>query len=89
MPLLDKRSELVDLNLTNTYFKHTFAIHSVLIANRTASLQELDSISAKLVELGLSEKWLAESNMTREEAIQLLKGVLYLREMYPKSISNQ
>jgi hypothetical protein len=54
-----------------------------MIADRTLTLQERDLIFAKLVELGISEMWLAGSNMTANEAAELLKGVLYLREMYP------
>ncbi|MFY3741825.1 MAG: hypothetical protein HMLIMOIP_002285 [Candidatus Nitrosomirales archaeon] len=39
---------------------------------------------AKLLQLGVSEKWLSEVNITPEQARGLLMGILYLREMYPK-----
>lgn len=37
---------------------------------------------AKLIELGVNEKWLLESNLGIEEARDLLMGLLYLREKY-------
>jgi len=40
---------------------------------------------AKLLELGVSEKWLSEVNITPKQARELLMGILYLREMHPKS----
>jgi hypothetical protein len=39
---------------------------------------------AKLLELGVSEKWLAEVNIKPEQARGLLMGLLYLKEMYPQ-----
>lgn len=40
---------------------------------------------AKLLELGVSSEWLAESEIKPEQARRLLMGMLYLREMYPNS----
>ena len=39
---------------------------------------------AKALELGVNEKWLMESNLTPKMASDLVKGLLYLREMYPE-----
>jgi len=41
-----------------------------------------------LMELGVNEKWLIEANFTREEMTQLLKGILYLKEMQPESFKD-
>ena len=35
---------------------------------------------AKLLELGVSEEWLKETNPTSQQIKDLLKGFLYLRE---------
>ena len=43
--------------------------------------QKRDRIFANLMELGVNEEWLMEANFTREEMTQLLKGILYLKEM--------
>ena len=48
----------------------------------TIKLEELDRILAKLVELGVDKNWLIEANQNTEGARQLLKGILYLKEMY-------
>jgi len=37
---------------------------------------------AKLIELGVNEKWLLESNLSIREARDLLMGLLYFREKY-------
>jgi len=52
------------------------------ITSETVTLeQKRDRIFANLMELGVNEKWLMEANFTREEMTQLLKGILYLKEM--------
>ncbi|TLY00596.1 MAG: hypothetical protein E6K92_09405 [Thaumarchaeota archaeon] len=51
-------------------------------AELTIKLEELDRILAKLIELGVDKNWLIEANQNTEGARQLLKGILYLREMY-------
>ena len=38
----------------------------------------------KLLELGVDEVWLSKSKITSDQARELLKGVLYLREMHPQ-----
>ena len=42
---------------------------------------------SKLLELGVSAEWLAESEIKPEQARRLLMGILYLREMYPNTSS--
>jgi hypothetical protein len=37
---------------------------------------------AKLLELGVDEKYLLESNITPEQARDLVKGLLYLKERF-------
>lgn len=37
---------------------------------------------AKLLSLGVSEKFLTDSKMTPQQARDLVKGLLYLRERY-------
>ena len=39
---------------------------------------------AKLLEYGVDGEWLSKSKITPDQARELLKGVLYLREMYPQ-----
>ncbi len=39
---------------------------------------------SKLLELGVDAEWLSKSNITPDQARELLKGVLYIREMYPQ-----
>ena len=59
------------------------------ITSETVTLeQKRDRIFAKLMELGVNEKWLMEANFTREEMTQLLKGILYLKEMQPESFKD-
>jgi hypothetical protein len=48
--------------------------------------QQKDRILAKLVELGVNEKWLIESGLTAQGARDLLKGLLYLKELYPNTL---
>jgi hypothetical protein len=40
----------------------------------------------KLLSLGVSEKFIRESNMTPDQARELVKGLLYLRERYGKEL---
>jgi len=39
---------------------------------------------AKLLELGVEEKFLMESNLTPEQARDLVKGLLYVKERFDK-----
>jgi len=39
---------------------------------------------AKLLELGVDEKFLGESDITPEQARDLVKGLLYLKERFDK-----
>jgi|GEM_PF-1839896 len=39
---------------------------------------------AKLLELGVDASFIAESNITPEQARDLVKGLLYLRERFSK-----
>jgi hypothetical protein len=39
---------------------------------------------AKLLECGVDGEWLSKSRITPDQARELLKGILYLREMYPQ-----
>lgn len=61
----------------------------MVVASKAVKLQHLDRIHAQLAELGVSEKWLKKSNPTREEASQLLKGLLYLKELYPNNFKDR
>jgi len=36
------------------------------------------------LELGVDEEWLSKSKMTPDQARELLKGILYLKEMHPQ-----
>lgn len=42
---------------------------------------------SKLLSLGVSEKFLMESEITPVEATDLVKGLLYLRERYPEDFA--
>jgi len=41
---------------------------------------------AKLLELGVDESFITESNLTPEQARDLVKGLLYLRERFNKDL---
>ena len=58
-------------------------------AEYAVKLEELDRILAKLIELGVSKEWLMEANQNTETARQLLKGILYLKQMYPEPLISQ
>jgi hypothetical protein len=60
-----------------------------MVASKTVRLEQQDRIFAKLVELGVNEKWLMKANPTREEANQLLKGLLCLRDLYPNTFKDK
>lgn len=47
-------------------------------------ISQMHAHLAKLLEFGVDEEWLATSNITLEQARELLKGILYLKEMYPQ-----
>jgi len=58
-------------------------------AEYAVKLEELDRILAKLIELGVNKEWLMEANQNTETARQLLKGILYLKQMYPEPLIGQ
>lgn len=41
---------------------------------------------AKLLELGVDESFITESNITPEQARDLVKGLLYLKERFNKDL---
>lgn len=47
-------------------------------------IQQMHWDIAKLLELGVDPEWLMESNVTPKQARELLKGMLYLREVWQK-----
>ena len=51
-----------------------------------AGLTLVDHVYAKLVELGVDERWLLETNPTSKAALDLLKGIIYLKEMYQDAL---
>lgn len=71
----------------NVLERHTIGIDSSSGNNsssRGIELQQMHWDIAKLLELGISEEWLSESNITPKQARDLVKGLLYLREKYTK-----
>jgi len=46
-----------------------------------AEILKIDRIHAKLIELGVNEEWLMKIKLTPELEHDLLKGILYLKEM--------
>jgi hypothetical protein len=42
----------------------------------------------KLVELGADKDFITEKDVTDRQRLDLLKGILYLRERYPESFGN-
>lgn len=48
------------------------------------NLRQMHWDIAKLLELGVDEKYLLESNITPEQARDLVKGLLYLKERFSK-----
>lgn len=49
------------------------------------NLKQMHWDIAKLLELGVDEKFLLESDITPEQARDLVKGLLYLKERFDKS----
>ena len=49
-------------------------------ATQLCTLTEIHWHIAKLLELGVDERWLASENISLEQARDLVKGMLYLRE---------
>lgn len=49
------------------------------------NLKQMHWDIAKLLELGVDEKFLLESNITPEQARDLVKGLLYLKERFDKN----
>jgi hypothetical protein len=66
------------------YFLKTPSFISVDLHYGVQKISLMHAHLAKLLELGVDEEWLAESNITLEQARELLKGLLYLKEMYPR-----
>ena len=51
---------------------------------QSPNLKQMHWDIAKLLELGVDEKFLAESDITPEQARDLVKGLLYLKERFDK-----
>lgn len=49
------------------------------------NLKQMHWDIAKLLELGVDEKFLLESNIAPEQARDLVKGLLYLKERFDKN----
>lgn len=49
------------------------------------NLKQLHWDIAKLLELGVDEKFLVEGDITPEQARDLVKGLLYLKERFDKN----
>ena len=49
------------------------------------NLKQMHWDIAKLLELGVDEKFILESNITPEQARDLVKGLLYLKERFDKN----
>lgn len=49
-----------------------------------AELAQMHWDISKLLSFGVSEEFLMESGVTPQEATDLVKGALYLRERYPE-----
>jgi hypothetical protein len=52
--------------------------------HQSPNLKQMHWDIAKLLELGVDEKFLFESNITPEQARDLVKGLLYLKERFDK-----
>jgi hypothetical protein len=48
------------------------------------NLKQMHWDIAKLLELGVDEKFIAESNLSPDQARDLVKGLLYLKERFSK-----
>ena len=51
---------------------------------QSPNLKQMHWDIAKLLELGVDEKFLAEIDITPEQARDLVKGLLYLKERFDK-----
>lgn len=51
-------------------------------SNNNYQLQQMHWDIAKLLELGVNAEWLMQSNVTPNQARDLVKGLLYLKERY-------
>ena len=51
---------------------------------QSPNLKQMHWDIAKLLELGVDEKFLVESDITPEQARDLVKGLLYLKERFDK-----
>ena len=51
---------------------------------QSPNLKQMHWDIAKLLELGVDEKFLGESDITPEQARDLVKGLLYLKERFDK-----
>lgn len=49
------------------------------------NLKQMHWDIAKLLELGVDEKFLSESSITPEQARDLLKGLLFLKEKFDRN----
>ncbi|HVX02832.1 MAG TPA: hypothetical protein VHA09_06730 [Nitrososphaera sp.] len=56
---------------------------------RESELVQMHWDIVKLLSLGVDERFLQESNITPEQARELVKGLLYLRERYGDRLSKQ
>ena len=52
---------------------------------QSPNLKQMHWDIAKLLELGVDEKFLVESDITPEQARDLVKGLLYLKERFDKN----
>jgi hypothetical protein len=52
-----------------------------------AELAQMHWDVSKLLSFGVSEEFLMESGITPQEATDLVKGALYLRERYPEDFA--
>jgi hypothetical protein len=55
-----------------------------MAGERLTNLAQMHWDIAKLLELGVDESFIAESKVTPEQARDLVKGLLYLKERFSK-----
>jgi hypothetical protein len=56
-----------------------------VVEQELEKLKQMHSDIAKLLELGVDEKFLQETNITAEQARDLVKGLLYLKSGMAKN----
>lgn len=56
---------------------------------REAELLQMHWDIVKLLSFGVDERFLQESNLTPDQARDLVKGLLYLRERYADKLGQQ